>query len=181
VFLFIVQNYCYYHYYYCYYYSPTSCRLFTTIHRETNYVSGVYNFLSILWALYGTAHVMLCPLINVLSLYISTVQSVCAVHNMTAVFCSSLILFIPGTLLSQFIVHSRYVAQPVYCSFQVRCSASLLFIPGTLLSQFILKWFSLQLLLLTLLCLLFLTRRFSPKIYILYNLSVFSPDHIFIS
>ena len=72
--------------------------VFTTIHREINYVSGVYNFPSILCVVYGTVHIMLCPLINVLSFYISTVPSKCAVPNMT-VFCSSLTSWFPGMLL----------------------------------------------------------------------------------
>ena len=49
---------------------------------ETNHVSRVYSVAAILWLRF-LVHVMLCPMLNVLYVHISTFRSMCAVLNMS--------------------------------------------------------------------------------------------------
>jgi hypothetical protein len=72
-------------------------------------------------------HTSLAPVLNLLHFYMSTFLSKCAVPNM-AVFCSSLTLWIPGTLLRYFLNDFEMVqAAPIITgitfvfTFHMRC------------------------------------------------------------
>jgi hypothetical protein len=60
---------------------------------ETNDVSRVCNFASILWLKF-VVHVTILLMINIFYFYSNTLRSTCAVPNIV-VFCSSLISFFP--------------------------------------------------------------------------------------
>jgi hypothetical protein len=53
-------------------------------------------------------HTAPAPVLNLLHFHISTFRSVCAVPNM-AVFCSSLTLWFPGTLLRYFLNSVQHI------------------------------------------------------------------------
>ena len=69
---------------------------------ETNYVPREYSVAAILLLLFMVL-ISLVSVVNLLYFYISTSRSVCAVPNM-AVFCSSLVSWFPGMLLTYFII-----------------------------------------------------------------------------
>ena len=68
---------------------------------ETNPVCSVYNVAAVL-QLQFMPHVMLFPILNVLYFCTLTERSVCAVASV-AVFCTSLISFLPGISLRYFL------------------------------------------------------------------------------
>ena len=68
---------------------------------EINHVSRVPSVVAILW-LQFMVHVMQFPVINVLYFYISSLQRVCTVPNMT-LFCRSIMSCFPGILLRYFL------------------------------------------------------------------------------
>jgi hypothetical protein len=68
---------------------------------ETNHVPREYRVAAILVLLFMVL-ISLVPALTPLSLYISTVRSMCAVPNM-AVFCGSLTAWFPGMLLTYFL------------------------------------------------------------------------------
>jgi hypothetical protein len=81
----------------CYYYLLSPLCKVLTITPGTNHVSTVYSFAAVL-CLQFTAHVMLCPMINVFYLYISTSRRTC-VAPVKTVFCSSFMSCSSGMLL----------------------------------------------------------------------------------
>jgi hypothetical protein len=68
---------------------------------QTIYVPREHSVAAILLFLF-MVHTSLAPVLNLLHFYISTFRSMCAVPNMD-VFCSSVTLCIPGTLLRCFL------------------------------------------------------------------------------
>ena len=68
---------------------------------ETNYVPSEYSVAAILLLLFMVL-ISLVSVLNLLYFYISTFRSMCAVSNM-AVFCSFLISWFPGMLLTSFL------------------------------------------------------------------------------
>jgi hypothetical protein len=67
----------------------------------TNHVPKEYNVAAILSLLFMVP-ISLAPVLTLMYFYISTFQSMCAVPN-TAVFCSSLMSWFPGMLLTYFL------------------------------------------------------------------------------
>ena len=68
---------------------------------ETNYVPREYSVAAVLLFIFMVL-ISLVSVLNLLYFYISTFRSMCAVPNM-AVFCSSLISWFPGMLLTYFL------------------------------------------------------------------------------
>jgi len=68
---------------------------------ETNHVPSEYSVAAILWLLFMVP-ISLVPALALLYFYVSTFQSMCAVHNL-AVFCSSLTSWFPGMLHMYFL------------------------------------------------------------------------------
>jgi len=68
---------------------------------ETSHVPREYNVAANLLLLFMVL-ISLVSVLNLLSFYISTFRSMCAVPNM-AVFCSSLTPYFPGKLLTYFL------------------------------------------------------------------------------
>ena len=73
---------------------------------ETNYVPREYSVAAILLLLF-MVRISLVSVLNLLYFYISTFRSMCAVPNM-AVFCSSLISWFPGMLLTYYYYYYYY-------------------------------------------------------------------------
>jgi len=79
---------------------------------ETNYVPRENSVAAILLLLFVVL-ISLVSELNLLYFYISTFRSMCAVSNL-AVFCSSLTLCFPGTLLTYFLNYYYYYYYFVY-------------------------------------------------------------------
>ena len=110
---------------------------------ETSFVPREYSVAAILSLLFMVL-ISLVPVLNLLYFYISTFRSMCAVPIM-AVFCSSLISYFPGVLLTYFLNEFEIVpVAPIIAgisfvfTFHMRCISIIIIIIIIIILCFIL-------------------------------------------